>query len=146
MVVCRNLPMPGSQTFLVLLTFFITKWSRKVAMSIGGFVWGTMDELVQCQLMDFYVSFKREKFTQNLQDTAGFSLTAPTDPFTKSLTESPVNLKEFLSIVCIFWWFEVFLMQQHFISSFDSRGKNMSIECHIPAKHYPLLNKMQCKQ
>lgn len=48
MVVCRNLPMPGSQTFLVLSTFFITKWSRKVAMSIGGFVWGTMGELVQC--------------------------------------------------------------------------------------------------
>lgn len=39
MVFCRNLPMPDPQTFLVLLTFFITKWSRKVAMSIGGFVW-----------------------------------------------------------------------------------------------------------
>ena len=39
MVYCRNLPMPDPQTFLVLLTFFITKWSRKVAMSIGGFVW-----------------------------------------------------------------------------------------------------------
>lgn len=77
------------------------------------------------------MSFKREKFTQNLWDTAGFSPTAPTDPFTNSLTESPVNLKEFLSIVCIFWWFEVFhlkKMQQHSISSFDSRGKNMSIE------------------
>lgn len=88
--------------------------------------------------MDFYVSFKREKFTQNLWDTAGSSPTAPTDPFTNSLTESPVNLKEFLSIVCIFWWFEVFhfkKMQQHSISSFDSRGKNMSIECHIPAKN-----------
>lgn len=84
------------------------------------------------------MSFKREKFTQNLWDTAGFSPTAPTDPFTNSLTESPVNLKEFLSIVCIFWWFEVFhlkKMQQHSISSFDSRGKNMSIECHIPAKN-----------
>lgn len=84
------------------------------------------------------MSFKREKVTQNLWDTAGSSPTAPTDPFTNSLTESPVNLKEFLSIVCIFWWFEVFhfkKMQQHSISSFDSRGKNMSIECHIPAKN-----------
>lgn len=60
--------------------------------------------------MDFYVSFKREKFTQNLWDTAGSSPTAPTDPFTNSLTESPVNLKEFLSIVCI-WWFEVFFLK-----------------------------------
>lgn len=87
--------------------------------------------------MDFYVSFKREKFTQNLWDTAGFSLTAPTDPFTNSLTESSVNLKEFLSIVCIFLvvWGFFLKMQQHSISSFDSRGKNMSIECHIPAKN-----------
>lgn len=58
------------------------------------------------------MSFKREKVTQNLWDTAESSPTAPTDPFTNSLTESPVNLKEFLSIVCIFGGLRFFILKK----------------------------------